>query len=277
MSVLIQMRRAFRLARIGLHIMNGIVCGLLVFPVAGLSLRLYLQQRWSRQLLEIMAVNLQVPTLPMHSGMVISNHVSWLDVFVISAIWPATFVCKSEVRHWPLIGLLCANSNTLFLERGSRIAAKRIGEELTDKILGGERVALFPEGTTSEGAGLLPFRGALLQAAIDAECTVQPLAIGYRDSVGQPTTVAAYCGGTTFWQSLCLVTAASELSAHVDVLDVLETDEVSRRELAQTAHTLISRALQQNLVDADKLKPVQDPREESAQETGLLPLARVKV
>lgn len=253
------------------------VSGLLVFPLAGLSLRLYLQKRWSRQLLQILAVDLQEPALPMRSAMMISNHVSWLDVFVISAIWPATFVCKSEVRDWPLIGLLCANSNTLFLERGSRIAAKRIGEELTDKILGGERVALFPEGTTSEGAGLLPFRGALLQAAIDAECTVQPLAICYRDGVGQPTTVAAYCGETTIWQSLCLVTAATGLSARVDVLDVLETDEVSRRELAQSAYALISRALQQTPLGADGPQLMQDLQDETAQEPQRLPLAQINV
>ena len=188
-----RLRSTFRLSGVALHLGYGLCIATLLYPLLPHSSRKQLQQRWSNRLLGILGVNLQVSGTTCRHGLLVANHVSWLDVFVISSIAPATFVCKSEVRHWPLIGLLCARTDTVFLERGSRTAAQRVNQTLAGKLRNGEQVAVFPEGTTSPGVSLLAFRAALLQSAIDAETDVQPLALatGTLGVMPQPPITAA--------------------------------------------------------------------------------------
>jgi len=175
----------------------------------------------------------------------VANHVSWVDVFVICSLAPATFVCKSEVRRWPLIGSLCAKTGTVFLERGNKFAAQRTHRALAGKLRQGERVALFPEGTTGEGKALLPFRAALLQSAIDAGTQIQPLAIRYLDARRNHATAANYCGDTSFWQSLCAIAAAPGMIAGISILEPVATTRGTRKELAEQTHALIRLSLEQ--------------------------------
>src|SRR5690606_26195244 len=102
------------------------------------------------------------------------------------------FVSKDDVRKWPLIGWLCARTDTVFLERGSRVAAQRARENLVEALHRGKRVALFPEGTTTRGDTVLPFHSALLQAAIDAGTPVTPVVLRYRSGDGSPSIAPAY-------------------------------------------------------------------------------------
>lgn len=245
--MLLRIRGAVRLAGVALLLAYGLCVATALYPLLTQPSRRRQQQLWSQRLLAILGVRLEITGPTAMNGLLVANHISWLDVFVISSIAPATFVCKSEVRAWPLIGLLCARTDTVFLERGNRAAAVRVNQTLTGKLRNGEQVAVFPEGTTSTGDSLLAFRAALLQSAIDAQIHVQPLVLCYRDAQGENATAAAYCGETSFWQSLCAIATAPEITAHVKILGKLATEDRTRRDLCMQAHALIGSCLVQRL------------------------------
>jgi len=234
----------WRLVRVGLHLGYGMATAAAVYPLVGRPARLRLKQLWSQQLLGMLGVRLRADAaLPPCPALLVANHVSWLDIFVINAVAPAAFVCKAEVRDWPLIGWLCERTETVFMPRGSRSAAKQAGETIALRLRQGWQVAVFPEGTTSDGGDLLPFRAALLQGAIDADSRVQPLALRYVDGDGGTAVAPAYCGDTTLLQSLRRIAAAPRLEARLDILPPLDGRGAERRALAANAETAIRDAL----------------------------------
>lgn len=109
----------------------------------------------------------------------VCNHVSWCDIPVLGGVLPVTFLSKSEVGQWPLIGWLARQAGTLFIKRGSG-QASGIVEQVAGLLGEGQSVMIFPEGTTSSGMTVLPFHGRLLRAAELAGVPVQPVSIGYR-------------------------------------------------------------------------------------------------
>jgi 1-acyl-sn-glycerol-3-phosphate acyltransferase len=235
---------AWRLARVGLHLGYGLATAALAYPLVGRPAQLRLKQRWSRQLLGMLGVRLRADARPLPApALLVANHVSWLDIFVINALVPSAFVCKAEVREWPLIGWLCARTETVFMPRGSRGAARLASATVAARLRQGWTVALFPEGTTSDGSRLLPFHGALLQGAIDAGCPVQPLALRYLDGSGETSAAPAYCGETTLLQSLSRIAALPRLEARLDILPPLDGPGAARRTLAAHAETAIRIAL----------------------------------
>jgi 1-acyl-sn-glycerol-3-phosphate acyltransferase len=112
-------------------------------------------------------------------ALLVANHISWIDIYVINSALPAAFVAKEEVRHWPLIGWLAARNDTVFLRRGSRGHARIINQEIAEILDQEKYVAVFPEGTTTDGTHLLHFHAALIQPALAASRPVLPVAISY--------------------------------------------------------------------------------------------------
>ncbi len=165
---------ALRLLAVGLHLLSGVLQVALLFRVVSRVRRRLLRQLWSRQLLLLLGVRLEPAALntagpvAAFEGLIVSNHISFVDIFVINALAPAAFVCKEDVAHWPLIGWLCRGTETIFLVRGSRSAAYFAHRQIVSRLQYGERIAVFPEGTTSIGDRVLPFHGTLFQSAIDA-------------------------------------------------------------------------------------------------------------
>lgn len=247
--MLVETRAVFRLARFGLHLLWGVATVAAVYPWIDLRLRRALKRRWSRQLLETLGVRLKVSAggtaLPA-PALVVSNHVSWLDIFAINALTPAAFVSKDDVRHWPLIGWLCAHTETIFLERGSRAAAQRTRETMIEHLHADVHVAVFPEGTTTGGDRVLPFHAALFQSAIDAATPVIPLALRYADGHGNPSRAPAYDGEITMWQCLRAIARAGGLTADLRVLEAIETRKTGRRELSAHCHAAIAWHLAQS-------------------------------
>lgn len=252
------MRAAFRLARVGLHLLWGATTVAVVFPWIDARFRRALKRRWSRQLLETLGIRLKTgaagttaavgagktaPSASLPPGLVVSNHISWLDIYVINALAPTAFVAKDEVKRWPLIGWLCAHTETIFLERGSRTAAQRTRETMIDKLRAGAHVAVFPEGTTSGGERVLPFHAALFQSAIDAGVPVVPLALRYADRQGNPSRAPVYDDDITLWQSLRTIVRAAGVIADLRVLAPLESRAAERRQLAARCHESITRHL----------------------------------
>ncbi len=244
MTPLVRLRAAFRLARFGLHLGWGMATAGCAYPVLPRGPRLALKRRWSRQLLAILGVRLERTGGGPIRGLIVANHVSWLDIFVINAVEPAAFVCKAEVRRWPVIGWLCARTETIFLERGNPRAAQRTAETLQRCLEANRRVAVFPEGTTSEGGTVLPFHAALLQPAIDAGVSVAPLALSYWDDSGKLCAAPAYAGETTFGACLLAIVSEARIRARLHAAPELAAAGRTRRELAAAAHARIKASVE---------------------------------
>lgn len=165
-------------------------------------------ERWAQDLLERFGVTLEVRGAPPVSGplLLVANHISWLDIVVLHAARYCRFVSKANVRHWPLIGTLATGAGTLYVERESRRDAMRVVHRMVEALRQGDVLAIFPEGTTSDGSGVLPFHANLLQAAITAEAPVQPLTLQFFEGTA-PSRAVGYVGDDSLigsiWRTLC--------------------------------------------------------------------------
>ena len=236
----------FRLVRVVLHMFTGMAIAATVFPWAGRERRDGIVRRWSRKLLAICNVTVEqdpasVPVLA--QAMVVSNHVSWLDIFVLNSLHPCRFVAKAEIRSWPVLGWLAAAAGTVFIARGNRRELRHIFKGIVAVLEQGERVAFFPEGTTANQGQLLPFHANLFEAAIDAKVQVQPFAVSYRDASGALHAAVDFIGETTFAQSLISILNATPVQARVISMPAMSTEGAHRRELAEAAQTVVAAAL----------------------------------
>lgn len=224
-----------------LHILLGLGLTLLVYPLRAPDLRQRIRQRWSNRLLAITGVRLEHEGEAVQPGcLLVANHVSWLDIFVVNALAPAAFVSKAEVRHWPVIGTLAARNETVFLMRGSRGHARIINAEVGAILDAGRNVALFPEGTTTDGSHVLHFHAALLQPAVESGHPVQPVAISYLDADGGHSLAPAYAGDTSLIECLMAIVGSRSLIASVSVGSPLPTcNGLHRKEIARRARDTI--------------------------------------
>lgn len=240
-----KIRLAWRLTRVTLHLAAGLATCALVFPWAGDRLRQRLTRRWSRRLLRICGVTVeQGPGVAaLAHALIVANHISWLDIFVINSMHPCRFVAKAEIRRWPVLGWLVARAGTVFIARGSRRDLRHIFKGLVDVLGQGQRVAFFPEGTTSRQGAVLPFHANLFEAAIDAKLPVQPYAIEYVDANGAHHASVDYVGDTTFVDTLVAILSGDPVHARLTCLAPIEAAGAHRRELAQAAHDAVAHAL----------------------------------
>ena len=167
------------------------------FPRFSAARREAAVQAWSQRMLAELGVGLEVRGLTPTAGpmMLVVNHISWLDILVLHASGHCRFVSKSDVAHWPLIGRLATGAGTMYIERESRRDAMRIVHHMTDALLDGDILAVFPEGTTSDGVTLLPFHANLIQAAVSAHAPIQPVALRFTDTAtGLNSLTPCYIG-----------------------------------------------------------------------------------
>lgn len=251
-TLLARPKLAWRLLRVALHLAEGLVLCAFVLPWFSSQRQARIGQSWSRCLLRLCGVTLRVApgAAPERQALVVANHVSWLDIFVIHASTPCRFVAKAEIRHWPAMGWLAAHSGTLFIERGSRTALRQVFKSLVTMLRQEQRVAFFPEGTTSLQGSLLPFHANLFEAAIDAKVPVQPYALAYLDATGAHHAAVEYVGETTFVDSLLRILAAPPITAQLTCLAPLATQAAHRRDLALAAQQAVASALGAQVVEA---------------------------
>jgi 1-acyl-sn-glycerol-3-phosphate acyltransferase len=172
---------------------------------------------------------------------VVANHVSWLDAVALHAALPVAIVAKAEARRWPLLGRLLERNETLFVERRPSRDLLRVNREIAARLARGESVAVFPEGTTSDGARVLPFRSALFEPAVAGGHTVHALALVYRDGDGQRCAAAAYIDDMSLWQSLWRIAALKGLCIELRCCGKRADGGLRRREAAALARAEVQR------------------------------------
>ncbi|MDQ0014309.1 1-acyl-sn-glycerol-3-phosphate acyltransferase [Variovorax boronicumulans] len=196
-------------------------------------------QEWSRRMLEIMGITLKVQGTPPPAGpvLLISNHLSWLDITAIHAARHVRFVSKSGVKHWPLIGTLSTGAGSLYIERERRRDALRVVHHMTEALREGDLIGVFPEGTTSDGRGLLPFHANLLQAAISSGAPVLPAALRFADAAtGETSQAPRYIDDDNLVTSLWNTLRAPPLLAIVRFGEPQDSHGRERRAWAQSLH-----------------------------------------
>ena len=239
---------AWRLLRSVVHGAHGLTIVLLRFHSIDAAQREAYIQWWATKMLRTMGIALRVEGTPRAGGtLMVLNHVSWLDIMAVHAVCPrARFVSKADVRQWPLVSRLVDAAGTLYLERERKRDALRVVHLMASALTAGEMVAVFPEGTTSDGRALLPFHANLLQAAIATGTPVQPVALRFSDRHDAVMSRAIeFVGETTLLQSLWRVAGGDDVTVHVQLLPAVASVGAERRALSESLRARIGVALDQ--------------------------------
>lgn len=213
-----------------------------MLPIGYIRRRPGWRQRWSAGLLRALGVTLEATPVRVAPGtLVVANHVSWLDALVLDALCPASFVAKDEIRRWPLLGWLLAREGTIFLRRGFNRRLPEMVGDLHARLARGETIACFPEGTTSDGRRLLPFRAALFESAARGGTPVAAFALHYRDGAGRQSEAAAFIGEQSLLESLVAIASADGLCVRAELRAVFAA--TSRRSACRAAQDAVQDGL----------------------------------
>ena len=230
-----------------LHLLAAVAILRAVFPRATPERKRRIGGWWAVKLLRIVGVATRVEGTPPgeaeRGAMIAANHFSWLDIFAISSVRPTRFIAKSEIRDWPAAGWVVERAGTIFIRRERRHDTLRINERVHDALMQGDRVGLFPEGTTTEGDRLLKFHSSLFEPAVANQAHVHPCAIRYEHSDGTLCRAMAYVGELSFMQSLGLVIRQRGVVARIAFAPVIETEGRKRREVAAAARDSVATLL----------------------------------
>lgn len=234
------LRRAAFYGRIAGHISLAIAKVAVLYPRWSPERRAREVSDWSHGTLSIFGFRVVVRGEPPPAGrthLLAANHTSWLDIYAILAITPVVFVAKEEVRAWPAIGWLAGRLGTIFVpRRRSQDMAGHV-QALAKALAEGLPVGLFPEGTTTDGSTVLPFRPPFFEAAAVTRTPVQPVALRYIGADGRPATRAAFTGDMTLVESFQRLADCGEGIVEITFLPPIEAG--SRRELAGLAEAAI--------------------------------------
>jgi 1-acyl-sn-glycerol-3-phosphate acyltransferase len=234
-------RRALRLTKLALHLLALVA---LLYPVLSRNARLEVRGWWCALSLALLGIQLRVRGAKCSPhALIVANHVSWLDPLILGALFPCAFVAKSEVRAWPRVGWLAAMNETQFLRRESFRDARRICGGISRMLDAHRSVAGFPEGTTTDGSRVLPFRAALFQAAVDGGHCVFPVSMRYCDVEGRPTPEPVWGKDVSLWQCLCAIAGSPGIVAYVTLCEPIETNRLDRVAVATLAWTAVADAL----------------------------------
>ena len=196
-------------------------------------------QRWARQFLRVLNVRVRCEGAPSAKGLLVSNHLSYLDIVVLSAAQPIVFVSKAEVRRWPVIGWLARCAGTVFIRRERKAEVMGLGAVFKSIVQQGVVVGLFPEGTSSDGSQVLPFHSSLLEPAVENAWPISAAWIGYSLQDGCVEDEVCYWRDMTFgWHFLNLLSKKSIEATVVYGSTLLPG--LDRKQMAQLLHAQVS-------------------------------------
>jgi 1-acyl-sn-glycerol-3-phosphate acyltransferase len=165
------------------------------------------------------------------NAMVIANHISWLDIPILYTEHSVSFIGRAEMKKWPIISLLIKSGGTIFINRERKRDLIHINQIVSQELMNGSTVGLFPEGKTGNGLVLQQFKPALLESAITAKSTIIPLVIQYYTLDGKPTTKTTYEGDITLWQSLKNSLLLNGIVVKITPLPRIKADDFKSRDI----------------------------------------------
>jgi 1-acyl-sn-glycerol-3-phosphate acyltransferase len=250
------MRRTIRLCACLTIFSAFIVLSLLTAVMKRAAMRAR-EETWAlrmaaRLLLAVLGVRVNHRTqafTPHRACLLVANHQSYLDIAIAAAHYPARFVAKQEVAAWPLFGLMARACGTLFLDRRSLREGVKCARAITNLLEAGINVLVFPEGTTSDGTQVSPFKPLLLNAALRAGVPVLPLTITYTAVNGAPVNAATrdvccWYGEMEFLGHFWRLLAADGLEVTLEAHAMVEPEQgMTAQELARRAHASVASGL----------------------------------
>ena len=231
----------WRVFRLTLHVLLG----MLITPLAlsrrdstGLHTNPDVTSWWHNRAADILGVRITVSgRRPRAPALLVANHVSWLDIVVLGGLTHTDFLSKYEIRQWPVVGWLAARSGTLFIRRGQNEAGT-VGEQIGDRLRHQGMLALFPEGTTTDGREVRPFFPRLFAAAIDTDAAVTPVALRYHiDGAFDP--LAPYTDNQPIFDNLRRLIPRKHTSVNVVFGDPIHPGAHTRKQIAELARAEI--------------------------------------
>jgi len=245
------LRYTLRVPLLLLHVVVSLPVALLLIALPTASMRLRSGERvdhrairaWSAVLLRIFGFRLRRVGLPLRGAtLFVANHVSWIDITLLHSQHAVGFVAKDEISRWPLIGWLASRAGTIYHRRGSDHSLRDVMEQMVARMRAGFSVGVFPEGGTGDGRKLRVFHARILQTAVDAEVSVQPVALRYGED-GNAQAIVAFAPGEPFVHNFLRLLGGQGRIAEVHFLEPLEPVAGGRRGMAELARARISEAL----------------------------------
>jgi len=235
--------------QIGIHVICGVCTLSFLFPFLSRRDKDRKIQEWSKYLLKIFHIELVVQgagLLHHAPHLIASNHISWIDIHVINAFQPIRFVAKSEVAGWPIFGWMAKQLGTVFIRRDNARNARQVVSQMADA-LKTESICIFPEGTSTDGTTVLPFKPNLFESAILAQRPVFPVAIQYLSKVtGERSESTAFIGDMGLLESMSNMMKNRSLVAKITIMEPYLSDSqnpLDRKLLANGCQEAIAKAL----------------------------------
>lgn len=194
--------------------------------------------RCARRHLKIFGCRPEVPDAIPPRGLLVSNHLSYFDILLIGSVTPAVFVSKADVRRWPLIGWLATLAGTVYIERERRTHVGAVNQEIEAALADDLLVVVFPEGTSSDGATVLPFRSSLLEPALRGGHDIFTAHIRYELADGDAKSEVCYWGDHSFFPHLLNLLGKKSVQALLRFGTFLRATD-DRKELAAQLHAAV--------------------------------------
>ena len=237
------MNLSFKFALIALHFILGfMIClALMILPT---NINNQLIQYWAKRLLSILKIKVTLSGevlkfLGKENYLVVSNHISWLDIPVIFSLKPITFVAASNIKTWPVIGFFAKISGAIFVDRLRKSSLPEVIEAMNNHFKNNKQsICIFPEGITSNGYQVLPFKSNLFQSAFESNQLLLPLSIKYKEN-NVLTNRTSFHGSTTLLQSLKRITKSNLIEVMVNIGHPIKPTQ-SRKELSLKLQEIIA-------------------------------------
>ncbi len=248
-----KIRVAYRLMLLGVHIVVGLA---IVATLLRRGERLPPNDKaskvvrwWLNRSGRIMGLRVKISgVLPERPVLVVSNHISWLDIPVLGGELPVSFVSKSEIRQWPLLGIISGRGGTLFIRRGGKNAANAAAEKIGFRLRHGDSIAVFPEGTTTDGHTVRRFHPRLFGAAAHADVAIQPVAIRYPHPLGVHPA-APFVRNESLFKHGVRALGEKRIDVELTLCPPIASQPADRRTLSRLAHEAIREAVEQQPED----------------------------
>ena len=237
------MSTIFKSVLMAFHLLLAVIL-CLVMIVLPKNIRHMIIQYWAKRLLRILKIKITLSGevlkfLGKDSYLVVSNHISWLDIPVIFSLKPMAFVSASDVKTWPIIGMLAKISGAIFVERNRKSSLVEVIQAMNHHFKNEKRsICIFPEGVTSNGYQVLPFKSNLFQSAFESNVLLLPLSIKYKEN-NVLTNRTSFHGSTTLFQSFKRVAKSNLIEVVVDIGRPIKPSQ-SRKDLSLKIQEVIA-------------------------------------